>query len=137
MERQELNTREVNTQELKAQEVKAQEVNTQELKAQEVNTQELKAQEVKAGDLPVLAEINRKLEDPGIAHIDAAVKNMEDFTSPETLYRELIASVRKYHPSDDISMIEKAYQVAYHAHEGQVRKSGSPILSIRCAWGSS
>ncbi len=128
MERQELNTREVNTQELKAQEVKAQEVNTQELKAQEVNTQELKAQEVKAGDLPVLAEINRKLEDPGIAHIDAAVKNMEDFTSPETLYRELIASVRKYHPSDDISMIEKAYQVAYHAHEGQVRKSGEPYI---------
>ena len=57
-----------------------------------------------------------------IKKADASVKLMEDFTSPEELYQELIKSVRKYHPSDDISMIEKAYRVAYKAHEGQVRK---------------
>ena len=44
---------------------------------------------------------------------DANVKTMEDFTSPEILYDELIASVKKYHPSTDISMIEKAYKIAY------------------------
>ena len=63
-----------------------------------------------------------------IRKADASVKLMEDFTSPEVLYQELIKSVRKYHPSDDISMIEKAYQVAYKAHEGQCRKSGEPYI---------
>ena len=63
-----------------------------------------------------------------IAAVDASVKSMEDFTSPEQLYQELIASVKKYHPSDDISLIEKAYRVAAKAHEGQVRKSGEPYI---------
>ena len=75
-----------------------------------------------------LQELNRNLEDPGNAKIDGAVKTMEDFTSPEQLYQELIASVRKYHPSADISMIEKAYNIAYNAHKGQVRKSGEPYI---------
>ena len=56
------------------------------------------------------------------------IKRMADFTSPEVLYNELIASVKKYHPSADISMIEKAYTIARNAHEGQVRKSGEPYI---------
>ena len=56
------------------------------------------------------------------------IKRMADFTSPEILYDELIAAVRKYHPSADISMIEKAYQIANDAHKGQVRKSGEPYI---------
>ncbi|MDO5392077.1 MAG: bifunctional (p)ppGpp synthetase/guanosine-3',5'-bis(diphosphate) 3'-pyrophosphohydrolase [Eubacteriales bacterium] len=63
-----------------------------------------------------------------IKKADASVKAMKDFTSPEVLYQELINSVRKYHPSDDISMIERAYQVAKNAHEGQLRKSGEPYI---------
>ena len=59
---------------------------------------------------------------------DAAVKTMSDFTSPEVLYQELISSVRKYHPSTDISMIEKAYKVASEAHKDQKRKSGEPYI---------
>ncbi len=59
---------------------------------------------------------------------DASVKAMKDFTSPEVLYQELIASVKKYHPSDDIRMIENAYMVAKEAHEGQKRKSGEPYI---------
>ena len=51
-----------------------------------------------------------------------------DFTDPELLYKELTLNVRKYHPSDDISMIEKAYAVADNAHKGQVRKSGEPYI---------
>ena len=51
-----------------------------------------------------------KLE--SVKRADAAVKSMNDFTSPEVLYDELISSVKKYHPSTDISMIEKAYEVA-------------------------
>ena len=59
---------------------------------------------------------------------DAAVKSMHDFTSPEVLYQELIKSVKKYHPSTDISMIEKAYKVASEAHKDQTRKSGEPYI---------
>ena len=28
------------------------------------------------------------------------------FTSPEVLYEDLIRGIRRYHPSDDISMVE-------------------------------
>ncbi len=63
-----------------------------------------------------------------VAEDDRSVRKMEDFTSPDELYQELIRSVLKYHPSTDISMIEKAYQVASKAHEGQVRKSGEPYI---------
>ena len=53
-----------------------------------------------------IQELNQKLIDPDNVKIDRAIKSMEDFTSPEQLYDELIASVRRYHPSADISMIE-------------------------------
>ena len=56
------------------------------------------------------------------------IKRMADFTSPEALYDELITAVKRYHPSADISMIEKAYTIARDAHEGQVRKSGEPYI---------
>jgi len=59
---------------------------------------------------------------------DASVKTMADFTSPEVLYNELIASVRKYHPSTDISMIERAFKIADEAHKEQKRKSGEPYI---------
>lgn len=63
-----------------------------------------------------------------IQEADASVKKMEDFTDPEKLHEELIASVKKYHPSTDLSMIEKAYQVAKEAHATQTRKSGEPYI---------
>ena len=47
-----------------------------------------------------------KLE--SVKKADAAVKSMHDFTSPEVLYNELIASIKKYHPSTDITIIQKA-----------------------------
>ena len=59
---------------------------------------------------------------------DDSIKPMKEFESPEKLYDELIASVRKYHPSTDISLIEKAYHVARDTHEGQARKSGEPYI---------
>ena len=59
---------------------------------------------------------------------DRSIKKMEDFTSPDELYQELVKSVMRYHPSTDLSMIEKAYQVAKAAHKDQVRKSGEPYI---------
>ena len=82
-----------------------------------------KGTEAKKDEMQVEKE---KLE--SVKRADAAVKTMHDFTSPEVLYKELINSVLKYHPSTDISMIEKAYKVASEAHEGQKRKSGEPYI---------
>ena len=59
---------------------------------------------------------------------DVSVRQTQDFEEPEQLYGELIESVRKYHPSTDISLIEKAYRIAEGAHKGQVRKSGEPYI---------
>ena len=52
----------------------------------------------------------------------------KDFTSVEELHDLLMKTIRNYHPSTDLSMVEKAYQVAYKAHEGQLRKSGEPYI---------
>ena len=57
-----------------------------------------------------------------------ALSTPEDFTEPEVLYRKLLASVKAYHPSADLSMIEKAYQIASEAHKDQRRKSGEPYI---------
>lgn len=57
-----------------------------------------------------------------------AVKAPEDYQDPKELYQVLISKVRRYHPSADISMIEKAFDIAYHAHEGQYRKSGEAYI---------
>lgn len=52
----------------------------------------------------------------------------EDCSSPDQLFHELIERIHRYHPSDDISMVEKAYKVAGEAHNGQLRKSGEPYI---------
>lgn len=57
-----------------------------------------------------------------------SIKPIKEFVSPEDLYEELIASIRKYHPSTDISLVEKAYHIADEAHKGQVRKSGEAYI---------
>ena len=51
-----------------------------------------------------------------------------DFTEPEILFDKLIAAIHRYHPSDDISQIEKAYRIARDAHKDQKRKSGEPYI---------
>ena len=60
--------------------------------------------------------------------LDIELEAPASFTSPEELYADLIRSIRRYHPSDDISMIEKAYRIADKAHANQKRKSGEPYI---------
>ena len=60
--------------------------------------------------------------------VERPVDTPADFTSPEVLYQDLINEIKKYHPSSDLSDIEKAYKVASAAHEGQKRKSGEPYI---------
>ncbi len=40
----------------------------------------------------------------------------------------ILAKIAKYHPNDDLSLVERAYAFAYEAHKGQVRKSGEPYI---------
>ena len=59
---------------------------------------------------------------------DGRIESLQEFLSPEQLYNDLIVRVRKYHPSDDITLIEKAYNIANEAHKDQLRKSGEPYI---------
>ena len=65
------------------------------------------------------------MEENKLKTIEGELEAPADFTSPDVLYRDLVASIRKYHPSDDLSMIEKAYQLADNA----VRLSVEETLS--------
>jgi len=60
---------------------------------------------------------------------DGKIEAIESGKTPEELYDSLIERVRRYHPSDDISLIEKAYIAAKKAHEGQKRVSGEPYIT--------
>ena len=51
-------------------------------------------------------------------------KNMPD----EAIYQKLIRTIQSYHPSNDLSMIERAYHLAKEAHKSQYRKSGEPYI---------
>ena len=67
-------------------------------------------------------------EKKGLIIDDGRIESVKEHLTPEELYRDLISRVQKYHPSDDISLIEKAYNLAYEAHKTQVRKSGEPYI---------
>ena len=51
-----------------------------------------------------------------------------DPENPDVLYLQLVDAIRKYHPSDDISLVERAYRLADEAHGGVKRKSGEPYI---------
>lgn len=50
------------------------------------------------------------------------------FTDPDVLFQVLIKTIKGYHPSNDLAIINKAYDVAKQAHKDQKRKSGEPYL---------
>ncbi len=58
----------------------------------------------------------------------APIVEIKDFVTPQELYKQLLVSIRKYHPSEDISMVKRAYTLAEESHQGQVRKSGEPYI---------
>lgn len=41
----------------------------------------------------------------------------------------LLKTVRSHHPKADVALIERAYQAAERAHDGQKRKSGEPYIT--------
>jgi GTP pyrophosphokinase len=52
----------------------------------------------------------------------------ESFEEPDKLFDILIKELKTYHPSDDLAVIRKAYELAYNAHKDQKRKSGEPYI---------
>jgi GTP pyrophosphokinase len=46
-----------------------------------------------------------------------------------TRFEELLRRVREYRPSDDLSLLERAYEFSAHHHQAQRRASGEPYLS--------
>ena len=63
-----------------------------------------------------------KVIDVDIIEDDREESEKKDFIPPEILYNELIEKVRKYHPSTNVTQIEKAYQSAYNSHKKKSRK---------------
>ncbi len=53
----------------------------------------------------------------------------ESSMRPYISAEELISRIRKYHPGDDMDMVQRAYEYAEKAHANQVRKSGDPYFS--------
>ena len=64
----------------------------------------------------------------GMLNEPASLSMPADFTAPEELYKQLTEKVIKYHPSADISILDKAYNLAMQAHKNQYRKSGEPYI---------
>lgn len=60
--------------------------------------------------------------------IENAVKDPKDYENPSRLYDKLIETIRKYHPSTDVSQVQKAYSIAFEAHKEQKRRSGEPYI---------
>ncbi len=50
------------------------------------------------------------------------IEYIKEFQSPDELYQGLIRRVHKYHPSDDISMIDKAYRDCLCRTQGSGQK---------------
>ena len=79
--------------------------------------------EIRKTDLSKIEKMEKELTDQVSKIIPT-----KDFIEPEALYADLLERIHKYHPSADVSMVEKAYTIAEEAHREQVRKSGEPYI---------
>lgn len=46
----------------------------------------------------------------------------------DRIFEEIEKTIKGYHPSDNIEVLEKAYEYAYNAHKNQKRQSGEPFV---------
>ncbi len=51
-----------------------------------------------------------------------------DFTDPQALFERLKSIINEYRPGTDLSLIERAYALAFNLHKDQKRKSGEPYI---------
>jgi len=55
-------------------------------------------------------------------------EQLESSSPMAARFRDLLELVRANRPSDDISIVERAYQLSLRLHTGQLRASGEPYL---------
>ena len=63
-----------------------------------------------------------------INRVKKDISSPDSFTPPEELKRQLITTMRGVYNEGGIEAVERAYKVAYKAHEKQKRKSGEPYI---------
>jgi guanosine-3',5'-bis(diphosphate) 3'-pyrophosphohydrolase len=61
--------------------------------------------------------------------VKAVLKKVRPSRTPETELGVLLKEIRSRRPKADLKLIEKAFEMASEAHEGQLRKSGDPFIS--------
>ncbi len=63
-----------------------------------------------------------------------ALKDEDEMTmrstmqNPDDLYKQLTECILRYHPSDDLTLVRSAYELAKEAHKDQKRHSGEPYI---------
>ena len=63
-----------------------------------------------------------------INRVKKDISSPDSFTPPEELKRQLITTMHCIYDEEDSEAVERAYKVAYKAHEKQKRKSGEPYI---------
>jgi Guanosine polyphosphate pyrophosphohydrolases/synthetases len=73
-------------------------------------------------------ETNNEFESKTLEKANIFIKSTEDFIEPNVLYNRLAKGVLENKIFKETSILEKAYDIALKAHEGQFRKSGEPYI---------
>ena len=64
-------------------------------------------------------KIQAEIREEGIAATETTLDTAVDTNDPEALYEILVHSIHKYHPSDDLSLVRRAFEIARDAHKDQ------------------
>lgn len=59
---------------------------------------------------------------------ELAAQIPDSFVEPDVLFSMLVKELKTYHPSDNLEIIYKAYDISCEAHSEQKRKSGEPYI---------
>ena len=59
---------------------------------------------------------------------EAMLESQKSRKSADGLFEDLISAVSETLSEDEIGYIRRAYEIAYNAHEGQLRRSGEPYI---------
>jgi len=94
--------------------------------------------EVQQTTTPVLQHSELPTEIEVVSHENGrSVKALKDedemmpksrMQDPDELFQRLTDSIMRYHPSDDMTLIRRAYELAREAHKNQRRHSGEPYI---------
>ncbi len=70
-----------------------------------------------------MCEIDKQAKEvqPSAAELEVAERDPQ--------LTDLLQKIEKYHPGDDMALVERAYNFAKNAHAGQKRKSGKPYFT--------